>query len=305
MCSSSATRSRWASCWAACRGCGRRPASSTFTTTARPPCPRATRSTATARVRRASTPRTCSPPRRPCDPDGPHPQHDGRGQIWFASAYHAAAFLVHADETFADHASRFTHDPRPEMERAARVVPPPVSDAGDDGKLHGKPARKRIIAAAEASDGAALTAALQRFADTGHDVDLFTLGRVEGPGRRAAGGGRPWRHGGGVAGDPRGGRLPGGGGGIRGSTRGPCGHCGRGLNLVVPGARREAFYEELLPESAWSQSLHDDTPADVVSKLADAPRRDPPDGLAATLVFAPDTAVAAIDARLDRLVTSA
>ena len=229
-----------------------------------------------------------------------------RGELWFASAYHAAAFLIHADEAFLRHQDLLTGDPRQRLEERARIVPPPVSTDGDAAVSRVKSHRRQVFASAESSDGGAVARLFRRVMDRGEDFDLYTVGPMPGlvgvphveidPADAAAvaraiatsrtylAAGRecwfdPWA--------------------VRAMRA--------NLWTLVPGQGRETFYQELVPEFLQPACLHDESPSRVLSLLqtawhGGAPEASEAERTAALLPFEPDTAVAAIDARLDRLV---
>ena len=229
-----------------------------------------------------------------------------RGQLWFASAYHAAAFLVHADEVYADYQDLFSVDPRQRLEERARVVPPPVSTGGDEVPLRAKANRRRVVASAESGDGATIGRIFRRVMERGEDFDLYTIGPMPG-----------------LVGVPHVEVDSSDAAAVSRAIRSSRAYLAAGkeawfdpwavramradLWTLVPGQGREAFYEELVPEFLQPACFHDDSPARVLNLLqtvwhGGAPEASEAERTAKLLAFEPDTAVAAIDARLDRLV---
>ena len=232
----------------------------------------------------------------------------GRGQLWFASAYHAAAFLVWADAAYVENQSLFREDPRLKFEERARIVAMPVGEDADAAPSRDKPSRRRVIVAAETSDGAAVGAIFRRVLERGEDFDLYAIGAVAG-----------------LSGVPRVEVDPADAAAVARLFRTSRTYlaAGRdvwfdpwviramraGLWTLVPGQDREAVYEELLPAFLLPACVHDDTPGRVMGLLQNAWHGGAPevsDGELADKLLRhdPATAVAAIDARLDRLVHS-
>ena len=232
----------------------------------------------------------------------------GRGQLWFASAYHAAAFLVWADAAYVENQALFREDPRLKFEERARIVPVPVSDAGDAAACREKVNRRRVVVAAEASDGPAVGAIFRRVLDRGEDFDLFTIGPMHT-----------------LSGVPHVEIEPADAAGVSRAFRTSRTYLAAGRDVwfdpwvvramragawtLVPGQDREAVYEETVPEFLLPACMHDDAPARVLSLLQNVWHGGPPEVSDAEMAdkllrHDPATAVAAIDLRLDRLVSA-
>ena len=227
------------------------------------------------------------------------------GQLWFATGYHAAAFLMHVDELFTANSGMFPTDPRLAIENACRVVPPPVDDRAVAIAPGDATGRRRIVAWAGAANGLILKDLFKRIGTRGEAFELLTIGRIVGlkgvphrvidPADEAAvalaiassrtylaAGREVWF-------DPMAVRA------LR-HDRWP----------LVPGQGRESSYDEWVPVSLQAGCFHDNSPQRIMNLLqtvwhSGVPEISEAEKQAGLGAFDPAAAVAAMDERLDRL----
>lgn len=246
-------------------------------------------------------------------------QDQDQGQIWFASGFHAAAYLMFLDDLFLTHSGLFASDPRQQIEKQVRVVCPPVpkltepaaetASSTSVAQALARPNRRRVIVSAGASDGGAVAALFKRVLTRGEPFELVVIGRFEqddalpdipairldptdtasitaalrGARTYLAIGREPWF-------DPLAVQA------LR-----------SGLWLLVPGQDRDCCYDEVVPQSLQAVCLHDGSPARVLNQLQTIWHAGPPE-LAEEekqrilTHYDPVEAVRAIDDRLERLV---
>lgn len=244
---------------------------------------------------------------------------DGRGQIWFASEFHAASYLLFIDDQYLSHSGLFSTDPRPAIERQVRVVCPPVprlsaqaarlSPETEVDRWLIKPSRRRIVARAPAVDSTKMAAIFDRVEQRGETFELILVGT---PGESRS--------------------LP----GVRHQRIDPCDaeRIGQAIRasrtylavgreawfdplavqalraelwLLVPGLERDSCYDELVPRSLQAACLHDNSPARVLSQLQTVWHAGPPEApeeekRRILANYDPVEAVRKMDDRLERLV---
>ena len=228
-----------------------------------------------------------------------------RGQLWFATAYHAAAYLARIDELYRRHAGLFPDDPRAAIEDRARIVAPPVGHLPAVASAE-PPSRRRVLISADAADGTLMGELFRRVLRRDEPFELLTLGTVNGLGgiphrtitptdptavagafvasRAYLGGGRdvwfdPWA--------------------VQALRK--------NLWVLVPGQGVQACYDEIIPASLQPAMLHDNTVGRLIVGLQTAWHAGRPevgsDELAAAIgAYDPETAVAEIDERIEQLV---
>lgn len=247
-----------------------------------------------------------------------HASRDGRGQIWFASEFHAAAYLLFLDDQYLSQSGLFAADPRPAIERQLRVVCPPVPRVAsqppvncemDADHVFAQPGRRRIIASACACEAETVGAIFHRVEQRGEAFELVLIATAE---ESEAFSGVPH-----LRIDPADSDR------ISRALRSARSYLAAGrecwfdplavqalradLWLLVPGMERDSCYDEVVPRSLQAACLHDNSPARVLSQLQTVWHTGPPEvpeeekrGILVN--YDPVEAVRRLDDRLERLV---